>query len=78
MPLYEYDCPTCDHGFELLVRMDENPNCPVCGGAELVKRLSVPAKPAGGRTLPVAAGCSSMGPPCGAPSCCRLPENAGA
>lgn len=59
MPLYEYVCRDCDHEVEVLVRGPEDqPECPDCGGGELVKLLSVPAAPAvGGRTDP--------GPPAG-------------
>ncbi|MEM9186816.1 MAG: zinc ribbon domain-containing protein [Planctomycetota bacterium] len=46
MPLYEYHCRDCDDDVELLIRGDaQQPECPSCGGAELVKLLSVPATP---------------------------------
>ncbi len=40
MPLYEYQCETCDHAFERLVlsKRDESPDCPECG-AKKTKRL---------------------------------------
>jgi putative FmdB family regulatory protein len=71
MPLYEFDCAKCRHGFEALVRRDETPACPQCSSHEVAKRLSVPARPAGAAApLPVGGGCGS-GPPCGAPWCGR-------
>lgn len=41
MPLYEYQCRTCDHRFELLVRAETVPACPSCQSHELDKQLSV-------------------------------------
>ena len=41
MPLYEYDCQQCDHGFEALVRSGQTPECPSCRGTDLRRRLSV-------------------------------------
>ncbi|TWT32333.1 Zinc ribbon domain protein [Posidoniimonas corsicana] len=48
MPLYEYLCRDCDNPAELLIRGDEKPVCPECGGEQLMKLLSVPAAPSGG------------------------------
>lgn len=67
MPLYEYDCKTCQHSVEVLLnRSDEQPECPECGGHQLERLLSVPATPAvrSGMSLPTAA------QSCGAPRCC--------
>ena len=44
MPLYSYRCTPCDHRFETLVRADDVPECPNCGGQAL-ERL-------GSRTAP--------------------------
>ena len=69
MPLYEYECKTCRHEFETLVRNGESPRCPECGGERLEKLLSVPAAhTAGGRAdLPV---CGPMPQgDCGLPQC---------
>ena len=41
MPLYEYQCRSCDHQFELLVRESTKLECPKCTGTELDKQLSV-------------------------------------
>lgn len=39
MPIYEYECRTCDHMFEVVQGMsDPHPSCPECGSEE-VKRL---------------------------------------
>jgi len=71
MPIYEYECKTCDQQIELLLRTStEKPVCPECGESELEKMLSRPASPSvqGGssmRNLPVSSGDS-----CGAPRCC--------
>jgi len=70
MPLYEYDCKSCHHVVEVLVRTStEKPQCPECGGEELERQISAPASPAiksGTARLPVAA----PGEGCGAPRCC--------
>lgn len=68
MPIYEYECKTCDHTIELLLRSSsDQPVCPECGESELEKVFSVPASPAvrDGSSLPVSGGES-----CGAPRCC--------
>ncbi len=39
MPLYEYRCRDCDHGFELLVREATTFECPACHGQQLEKQL---------------------------------------
>jgi putative FmdB family regulatory protein len=68
MPLYEYECKTCDQTVEVLVRSSsEKPACPTCGEVELEKVFSVPSSPSirDGASLPVSAGES-----CGAPRCC--------
>jgi putative FmdB family regulatory protein len=43
MPIYEYVCSKCQQEFELLVRSDETPACPGCGGKKLSKLISMPA-----------------------------------
>ena len=72
MPLYEYRCRDCDHGFELLVRESTTLECPSCHGDKLEKQLSVFAvgAAAGGSRMPMAAGpCGSCGHPDGPGSC---------
>ncbi len=68
MPLYAYACADCAHQFETLVRGDETPVCPSCGGARLDRQLSLIAKPApGGESASSASECPAMngGTPCG-------------
>lgn len=43
MPLYTYNCPTCEKEFELLVRSGETPVCPECGGEALERLMSLTA-----------------------------------
>jgi putative FmdB family regulatory protein len=41
MPLYEYQCRACSHGFETLVRSgDDQPACPACGSPDIERLLS--------------------------------------
>lgn len=47
MPLYEYLCRDCEKPAELLIRGDESPACPACGGGRMMKLLSVPAAHSG-------------------------------
>lgn len=47
MPIYEYVCVQCNQQFELLVRGDEKPACPECGGTRVAKQLSVPSAHSG-------------------------------
>ena len=44
MPLYEYQCESCDHRFELIRKFSDPPleKCPKCGGA-VRKLMSSPA-----------------------------------
>lgn len=42
MPIYDYACRRCEHGFELLVRTHTTPSCPECGSRDLERLLSVP------------------------------------
>lgn len=81
MPLYEYYCKLCDHGFEALIRSgDDVARCPRCGSVEVAKQLSVPAAhfgrgqsgelPVCGQTAGPAFGCGR--PECGSGACARL------
>ena len=77
MPIYEYDCRACGHGFEELVLGSETPLCPSCEGTNLEKRQSTFGV-SGGRagstpvTLPPPSGsgsCGTCGDPGGPGSC---------
>lgn len=71
MPLYEYECKSCDRVVEILIRSQkEAVACPDCGGQRLDRVLSVPAAPSvrSGSSLPVAGG--GGGESCGMPRCC--------
>jgi putative FmdB family regulatory protein len=72
MPLFEYQCRSCQHAFELLVRESTKLECPQCRATELDKQLSVfavsaPASAGTRQTGPAA--CGSCGDPRGAGSC---------
>jgi putative FmdB family regulatory protein len=72
MPLYEFECRTCHHQFELLVRASTSIECPVCHGRELEKQFSVFAVSAPGAARAERA---SVPGPCGA---CGHPDGPGA
>ena len=73
MPMYEYECRSCEHMFEELVRGDERIACPKCRSTKLNKLFSVPARPyTATAEMPMA--CKSTGPPCGA-MCSRFKNN---
>ena len=44
MPIYGYECRACDHTFDALQKISEDPlrDCPECGAPELKKQLSAP------------------------------------
>ena len=72
MPLYEYECQTCQGVVEALIRNElehrehEQSPCPTCGTQSLHRVFSVPAAPSvkSGGGLPV------TGESCSAPRCC--------
>jgi putative FmdB family regulatory protein len=43
MPLFDFQCKSCGHEFEGLVRGEKLPACPECKGRDLEKLLSLPA-----------------------------------
>jgi putative FmdB family regulatory protein len=72
MPLFEYECTGCGNKFELLIRGNDAPRCPACGGERVEKCLSVfavsvksasppPASPGACATCPHASGRSGCG-----------------
>lgn len=44
MPIYEYKCKDCDHTFEKIQKMSEDPitKCPQCSEESVVKLISAP------------------------------------
>ena len=67
MPLYGFACKNCHSSFETLVRGDDVPVCPSCGGKKLEQQLARIAKPAaGGPQDAPACAMESGGQPCGA------------
>jgi len=40
MPIFEYACRSCQHRFEAIVRANDVPRCPSCGGGDLEKLIS--------------------------------------
>lgn len=73
MPLFDYVCRTCQHGFEVLVSRDAQPACPECQSADVEKQLSrvAPGRVAEGAASMSLGGCGSCGDPRG-PGACRL------
>lgn len=73
MPIFEYACQDCHQEFEVFVRSDTVPECPVCHSVSLDKKLSVFATSAAGpEPMPMGASpCGSCGHPDG-PGACRL------
>ena len=75
MPIYEYVCRDCRHGFEaLLLGSADVPTCPRCGADGLERVLSAAAIGRGGRDVspaPAPAGCGRCGDPRG-PGACAL------
>jgi putative FmdB family regulatory protein len=69
MPLYEYTCNECEHGFEMLVFDGDHVECPECTSKKVTRQFSIPSA-AGSSNLPVSGPCGE-GPPCGAPWCQR-------
>ncbi|HXG90103.1 MAG TPA: zinc ribbon domain-containing protein [Vicinamibacterales bacterium] len=73
MPLYEYECRSCQNHFELLVREQTVLACPSCHSDKLDKQLSVFAvsadSPKFASRSAAPGGCGSCGDPRGPGSC---------
>jgi putative FmdB family regulatory protein len=71
MPIFEYLCKECNHGFEALVFGKDKAECPKCHSKKLEPQLSVFAVSAkAGASVPSgASACGSCGDPRGAGSC---------
>ena len=71
MPLFEYVCRACDHGFEALVLGKKIPACPSCGARRLDKQHSTfAAVSAGPAAADVTGPCGTCDNPAG-PGACR-------
>ena len=73
MPIFEYICKKCGHGFEVIIQGQTKTECPLCKGRKLEKQLSVFAASIKGngmdsRDLPVGP-CGTCGDPRGPGSC---------
>jgi len=75
MPIFEYVCKECDHGFEALVYGNQKAECPKCSSRNLARQLSVFAVAAKGTASasPSAGACGSCGDPRG-PGACSMPD----
>ncbi|MBI9044337.1 MAG: zinc ribbon domain-containing protein [Anaerolineaceae bacterium] len=67
MPLFEYQCQTCEENFEKRVSFSESdvlPECPQCGSIETRKKISVFATGGGvsfNGVTSTGSGCGSSG-----------------
>jgi putative FmdB family regulatory protein len=43
MPLYDFECRSCGHLFEALVRAGDAARCPSCNGTDLERQLPIVA-----------------------------------
>ena len=41
MPIYEYECRSCHHQFEAIVRSSDTPGCPSCQSTDLERLISL-------------------------------------
>lgn len=42
MPTFDFACRACEHGFEVLLRTGDVPQCPACASTNVEKLFSVP------------------------------------
>ena len=74
MPIFEYQCASCNNEFETLVRASgPQPECPECNSTDLRKKMSSFAAVTGSTSSQQAlpASCQSCGHPDG-PGACGL------
>lgn len=67
MPIFEYNCRSCNHHFETIVlSASEKISCPKCASNQLAKQLSVFSAPAStGNAAPDGGVCTGMPQTCG-------------
>jgi len=67
MPIFEYNCQSCDEHFETIVMsVREKISCPKCSSKKVQKQLSVFAAPAStGDPTPAAPVCTGSPQTCG-------------
>jgi putative FmdB family regulatory protein len=77
MPIFEYVCQECDHGFEALVYGDEKAQCPKCHSRKLAPQLSTfsVSTKSGPSSFPQTSPCGSCGDPGGPGACSRRDFN---
>jgi putative FmdB family regulatory protein len=68
MPIFEYICQDCNHGFEALVYGSEKADCPKCHSKKLAPQLSTFAVASKGAS-PAMGACGSCGDPRGSGAC---------
>jgi len=76
MPLYEFECQSCEHAFEELVIGSETVQCPTCASENLRKLVSGFAvgdvnAVRGSASIPNTGSCGTCGDPAG-PGACSL------
>jgi putative FmdB family regulatory protein len=81
MPIFEYICKECDHGFEALVYGSQKAECPRCHSKKLEAQLSVFSVAAkGSSSSAFSAGSGASSGPCGScgdargPGACSMPD----
>jgi putative FmdB family regulatory protein len=73
MPLFGYLCEDCETLSEVLIRGSEEPCCPSCGSARLVKQASAFAPVSAG----VGGGADAPAAGCGMADCCQMRDSCG-
>jgi putative FmdB family regulatory protein len=71
MPIYDFECESCGHNFDNLIRNDQDRldlSCPECQSQKVRQMISLPAKPLAVGAVSTPCG---EGPSCGAPWCQR-------
>ena len=69
MPIYEYRCRDCRKTFEVLVRGDDAPSCPHCGGSSLDKLITAPFVSSGQTARQAGRTCCGQEERCATPPC---------